>query len=147
MDNAIPITKRRLVFPDGQETRFVEMIFPEQANHYGTLFGGTALNLMGKAAFITASRAARHAVVMASSERVTFHTPVAVGELAELVGRVERTGRSSMSVHVALFAETLATGERRLAVEGQFVLVAVDERGRPVPLAAFQDIPQDTQQG
>ena len=32
------------------ETRFVEMVFPEQANHYGTLFGGNALSLMGKAA-------------------------------------------------------------------------------------------------
>lgn len=30
------------------ETRFVEMVFPEQANHYGTLFGGHALSLMGK---------------------------------------------------------------------------------------------------
>ena len=35
---------------DPGDTRFVEMIFPEQANHYGTLFGGTALSLMGKAA-------------------------------------------------------------------------------------------------
>jgi len=28
---------------DPDETRFVEMVFPEQANHYGTLFGGHAL--------------------------------------------------------------------------------------------------------
>ena len=39
------------------ETRFVEMVFPEQANHYGTLFGGNALSLMGKAAFVAASAA------------------------------------------------------------------------------------------
>lgn len=32
---------------DPDETRFVEMVFPEQANHYGTLFGGHALSLMG----------------------------------------------------------------------------------------------------
>mgnify|MGYP003449498611 CR=1 FL=1 len=41
------------------ETRFVEMVFPEQANHYGTLFGGHALSLMGKAAFVSATRHAR----------------------------------------------------------------------------------------
>ncbi|MDB5489440.1 MAG: thioesterase superfamily, partial [Reyranella sp.] len=32
------------------ETRFLEMIFPDQSNHYGTLFGGNALALMSKAA-------------------------------------------------------------------------------------------------
>ena len=147
MDSAHAAEKRRLSFPDGQETRFLEMIFPEQANHYGTLFGGTALDLMGKAAFIAASRAARHAVVMASSEKVTFHSPVAVGQLAELVSRVERVGRSSMTVHVSLTAEVLATGERRLAVEGWFVMVAVDDRGRPVPVMTFQGVQHDTPQG
>ncbi|WP_245636649.1 acyl-CoA thioesterase [Azospirillum thiophilum] len=147
MDSAHAAEKRRLSFPDGQETRFLEMIFPEQANHYGTLFGGTALDLMGKAAFIAASRAARHAVVMASSEKVTFHSPVAVGQLAELVSRVERVGRSSMTVHVSLTAEVLATGERRLAAEGWFVMVAVDDRGRPVPAMTFQSVQRDTSQG
>uniref|UniRef100_A0A9E7ZZ15 Acyl-CoA thioesterase n=1 Tax=Bosea sp. NBC_00436 TaxID=2969620 RepID=A0A9E7ZZ15_9HYPH len=56
---------------EGEEapTRFVEMVFPEQANHYGTLFGGHALSLMGKAAFVAATRRARCAVVMATSEK------------------------------------------------------------------------------
>lgn len=46
------------------ETRFVEMIFPEQSNHYGTLFGGTALSLMGKAAFVAAEAASLSAKEM-----------------------------------------------------------------------------------
>lgn len=41
------------------ETRIVEMVFPNQANHYGTLFGGDALRLLDMAAFVTASRHAR----------------------------------------------------------------------------------------
>ena len=32
------------------------MVFPEHANHYGTLFGGNALHLMAKAAFLAAGR-------------------------------------------------------------------------------------------
>lgn len=144
MSNAHTVEESQLTFPNGQETRFLEMIFPEQANHYGTLFGGAALNLMGKAAFIAASRAARHAVVMASSEKVTFHSPVSVGQLAELVSRVERIGRSSMTVHVSLTAEVLTTGERQLAIEGWFVLVAVDERGRSVPVMTSQAVQRST---
>lgn len=74
-----------------EPTRFVELIFPDQANHYGTLFGGAALSLMGKAAFVAATRRARRAVVMANSDKVQFHEPVHVGELVELNG----SGRAS----------------------------------------------------
>jgi acyl-CoA hydrolase len=116
------------------ETRIVEMVFPNQANHYGTLFGGDALRLMDMAAFVAASRHARKPVVTASSERIDFHVPVRQGQLAEVVGRVSRAGRTSMTVEVELWAEDLLTGSRELCTKGSFVLVAVDEQGRPVPI-------------
>jgi acyl-CoA hydrolase len=115
---------------------FLELVFPEQANHYGTLFGGNALNLMGKAAFVAATRRARRAVVMATSEKVEFHVPVKVGQLVELTARVERVGRTSMTVRVDMVAETLLAGERQLAARGSFEMVAVDETGRPSPISA-----------
>lgn len=117
-----------------QETRIVEMVFPNQANHYGTLFGGDALRLMDMAAFVAASRHARRPVVTASSERIDFHVPVRQGQLAEVVGRVSKTGRTSMTVEVELWAEDLLTGAPELCTKGSFVLVAVDESGRPVPI-------------
>jgi acyl-CoA hydrolase len=118
------------------ETRFAEIVFPEQANHYGTLFGGTALNLMSKAAAIAAARRAGGSVVMARSDRVDFHMPVLVGQLVELIARVERVGRSSMTVRVEVVAETLGKGDRKIAMRGSFEMVAVDENGRPQPIAA-----------
>jgi acyl-CoA hydrolase len=116
------------------ETRIVEMVFPNQANHYGTLFGGDALRLMDMAAFVAASRHARKPVVTASSERIDFHVPVRQGQLAEVVGRVSRAGHTSMTVEVELWAEDLLTGTRELCTKGSFVLVAVDHDGRPVPI-------------
>jgi acyl-CoA hydrolase len=118
-----------------RETRIVEMVFPNQTNHYGTLFGGDALRLMDMAAFVTASRHARKPVVTASSERIDFHVPVRQGQLAEVVGRVVGTGRTSLTVEVELWAEDLLSGRRELCTRGSFVLVAVDERGRPAPIA------------
>ena len=117
-----------------EPTRFVEMVFPEHANHYGTLFGGHALSLMGKAAFVAATRHARCSVVMATSDKVEFHEPVRRGELVELTARVERVGRSSMTVAVSVIAERPATGHRRIAMHGSFEMIAVDEAGRPMPL-------------
>lgn len=111
------------------QTQMVEMIFPEQANHYGTLFGGNALALMAKTAFVAASRHAGCSVVMARSEQVDFATPIRVGEILELTGRVIRTGRTSMTV------EVLGQTATRPALRGRFVMVAVDDAGRPQPFA------------
>ncbi|WP_315835985.1 acyl-CoA thioesterase [Bradyrhizobium prioriisuperbiae] len=117
---------------DPAETRFVEMVFPEHANHYGTLFGGMALSLMGKAAFVAASRHARCPVVMARSDRIAFDEPVRVGELIELVARVVRSGSSAMTVAVDMIREDLLSGQRTAAVRGTFEMVAVNASGRPV---------------
>jgi len=120
----------------GRETRIVEMVFPNQTNHYGTLLGGDALRLMDMAAFVTASRHARRPVVTASTERIDFHVPVRQGQLAEVVGRVTGTGRTSLTVEVELWAEDLLTGKRELCTKGSFVLVAIDEQGRPAPIVS-----------
>jgi acyl-CoA hydrolase len=119
----------------------IEMVFPDQTNHYGTLFGGHALRLMDKAAFVAASRYARRTVVTACSERVDFKNAVHHGNLIELTANVVATGRSSMTVRVELFAEDLLSGERKLCAQGKFVLVALDEAGKPVavPPASTQD--------
>src|SRR5947207_13254914 len=83
----------------------IEIVFPDQTNHYGTLFGGHALRLMDKAAFVAASRYARKTVVTACSERVDFQAAVRHGSLVELTARVIATGRSSMTVSVGLGAD------------------------------------------
>lgn len=123
--------------PNLEETRFVEIVFPEQANHYGTLFGGSALNLMSKAAAIAAARRAGGSVVMASSEKVDFHMPVRVGQLVELNAKVTRVGRCSMTVKVDVLAETFGKKDRKLAMQGSFEMVSVDATGRPAPIAAI----------
>jgi len=110
------------------------MVFPNQTNHYGTLFGGDALRLMDMAAFVAASRYARRPVVTASSERIDFHVPVRQRQLAEVIGRATGTGRTSLTVEVELWAEDLLTGQRELCTKGGFVLVAVDDQGRPTPI-------------
>ncbi len=118
-----------------RETRFVEMVFPGLSNHYGTLFGGDALKLMGKAAFVAAARHARCNVVMATSDKIEFHRPIPLGELIEIVAHVEREGRSSMTVSVEMIRENLASGQRDVVTRGNFEMVAVNEHGRPVAIA------------
>ena len=113
------------------EVRMAEIVFPNHTNHMGTLFGGTALAWMDKAAFIAASRYARLTVVTARSEQVDFQLPVKQGQLVEAVARVTSVGRSSMKVEVELIAEDLLSGQRESCTRGRFVMIALDARGRP----------------
>jgi len=122
------------VGPQDDALRMVEMIFPQQANHYGTLYGGDALKMMGKAAFIAATRHARAVIVMAASDHINFTSPVREGEMVELVSRILSTGRSSTVVSVELWAEDLLSGQRRHAATARFTMVAVDAHGRPTPI-------------
>lgn len=112
----------------------VELIFPHQTNHYGTLFGGEALGLMDKAGFLSATRLARRTMVTVASDRIEFKVPVRAGQMVELVARVGRVGRSSVTVRVEMFVEELLSRERRLATTGTFVFVAVDADGHSVPI-------------
>ncbi|WP_454685024.1 acyl-CoA thioesterase [Ancylobacter moscoviensis] len=116
--------------------RMADLVMPEQTSHYGSLHGGSALATMGKAAFVVATRHARRAVVMASSRRVDFRHEITPGDVAEVEARLAGTGRSSMTVAVRLWSESLATGERHLCGTGEFVMVAVDAHHRPVAVAS-----------
>ena len=123
-----------VVQPDDR-LRTVDMVFPPQTNHYGTLYGGDALKMMGKAAFIAATRHSRAVIVMAASDRIDFRSPIRTGEMIELVSQVRRTGRSSIDIGVELWAENLLSGDRRHAATAAFTMVSVDERGRAKPFA------------
>lgn len=122
-----------------REARLWEIVFPDHANHLGTLFGGQALAWMDKAAFVAATRYARRTVVTARSEQVDFHVPVRQGQLVELVARVVEVGRSSMRVEVELHTEDPHAGTRHLCTRGRFVMIALDASGRPAPVAQFDD--------
>lgn len=121
--------------PAPTEARLLEIVFPDHANHLGTLFGGQALAWMDKAAFIAASRYARRTVVTARSEQVDFRVPVRQGQLVELVAKVAGVGRSSMKVEVELFTEDLHSARRELCTTGHFVMIALDEDGKPATVS------------
>jgi acyl-CoA hydrolase len=114
--------------------RRTELVFPEDANVLGTLFGGKAVAMMDEVGAIIAMRACRKAVVTASIDRIDFKEPIRIGEFVEVVARIVKIGRTSLTAQVELWAEEPATGNRRLSTTGSFVFVAVDEHGKPTPI-------------
>ncbi len=114
------------------ETRVFKAVFPNTTNHYDTLFGGTALQLMDEVAFICATRFSRQKVVTVSSDRVDFKMPIPSGTLVELVANVDSVGKSSIVVGVDIFVEEMYSEKRERAVHGVFTMVAVDDEKKPV---------------
>ncbi|MGD9696979.1 MAG: acyl-CoA thioesterase [Thermoleophilia bacterium] len=118
------------------ETRLCEFVLPPDTNHLGTLYGGTMLAWMDKAAGVAGLRRAGRAVVTAAVDKLVFRVPVRAGELVELIARVESVGRTSMVVAVDVFREDPESSVRELCTTGHFTMVAVDDEGRPVPVRA-----------
>lgn len=114
------------------ETRIFKAVFPNTTNHYDTLFGGTAMQLMDEVAFITATRFSRQKMVTISSERIDFNQPIPAGTIVELIGKVTKVGNTSLVVHVEIFVEQMYSSGRESAISGNFTFVAIDENKRPV---------------
>ena len=113
------------------ETHIFKAVFPNTTNHYDTLFGGTAMQLMDEVAFITATRFSRQRVVTVSSDRIDFKRPIPAGTFVELIGKVGNIGNTSIQVNVEIFVERMYSSERERAITGNFTFVAVNENKEP----------------
>jgi len=116
---------------EASETRIFKAVFPNTTNHYDTLFGGTAMQLMDEIAFITATRFSRKKCVTVSSDRIDFQKPIPAGTIIELVGRIARVGKTSLDVKVDIYIEQMYEEHREKAITGNFTLVALDESKQP----------------
>ncbi|WP_108803091.1 acyl-CoA thioesterase [Aquimarina sp. Aq107] len=116
------------------ETRIFKAVFPNTTNHYETLFGGTALQLMDEVSFICATRFSRKKVVTISTGKIDFEKPIPEGTIIELVARIHEVGRTSCMVKVDIYKEEMYNYDREIAVSGLFKFVAIDNDKKPIPI-------------
>jgi acyl-CoA hydrolase len=107
---------------------------PTDANPAGAVHGGAVMRLCDETAGITAARHAGHVVVTAAMARMTFLTPIRIGQLLTFRASVNAAWRTSMEVGVRVEAEDLLTGTRRHTNSAYLTMVAIDESGRPVEI-------------
>ena len=102
------------------------------ANSGGFIHGGTVMRLVDEAAGLAAIKHSGRRVVTAGMDRMTFNTPVFVGELLRCTASVNAVWRTSMEVGVRVEAENPFTGEARHTSTAYLTMVAIDD-GHPVP--------------
>jgi acyl-CoA hydrolase len=124
-----------------EQTRCVmtQIVMPMHTNGVaGVLFGGVMMEWIDVCAGVAAMRHAQGAVVTASIDRLDFLSPVQVGEIVVLQAQVNSIARTSMEVGCRVETEDMRTQIRRYVTKAYLTFVAVDDQGRPRPLAPLQ---------
>jgi acyl-CoA hydrolase len=112
-------------------TRVFKAVLPNTTNHYNTLFGGTALQMMDEVAFICATRFARKRMVTVTSDQIHFKHSIPAGTLIELIAKVVYVGNTSVKVQVEIYLEEMYEENRMKAITGMFTFVAIDRDRNP----------------
>ncbi len=108
-----------------------EVMMPMDANHYGSIHGGSILKLADEAAFVAASKHSRKKVVVVSMDHIEFKHPVNVGDVLVLSAAIYHVGRTSMDVEVQIQAEKIKEGKTVRIGSAYMTMVALDEKGKP----------------
>ena len=121
--------------PEGELTlRTIAM--PADANAAGDIFGGWVMAQMDLACGIRAAERAGGRVVTAAVNSMSFAKPMKVGDTLEIYTAIERIGRTSMTLNVEAWAQRYLTPDRERVTHASFVMVALDDAGRPKPVPA-----------
>jgi acyl-CoA thioesterase YciA len=78
------------------------------------------------------ARIAKGRVTTVAVNQFTFKQPVTVGDLLSFYAKVERIGRTSVTVHVEVYAERNPADLHVVKVtEANLTFVAIDRQGQP----------------
>jgi acyl-CoA thioesterase YciA len=107
---------------------------PKDTNRDGDIFGGWLISQMDLGSAILAAKVAKARVVTVALEAMSFLQPVRVGDTVACYARVEKIGRTSMTIPVEVWVTRYMTGEQVRVTHGVFIYVAVDRTGKPIPV-------------
>ena len=124
-----------LQLPDDQVPVLRMMPMPADANIHGDVFGGWIMAHVDIAGAIPAARRANGRVATVAVTSFLFKHPVFVGDLVSFYANIAKTGRTSITVDVEVYAERNRLQKEVVKVtEATLVYVATDDQRKPRPL-------------
>ena len=120
---------------DGGELVLRVMPLPADVNPNGDIFGGWIMAQVDMAGAVLPSRIAKGRIATVAVNQFVFKQPVSIGDLLSFYARVTRIGRTSISVHVQVYAERNPANLHVVKVtEADLTYVAIDGQGQPRPV-------------
>ncbi|MCB1606612.1 MAG: acyl-CoA thioesterase [Xanthomonadales bacterium] len=111
---------------------------PQHVNFGGKVHGGSVMKWMDEAAYACAAGFSGRYCVTVSVSGIRFVAPIHIGEMVEIHARVLLTGKTSITIGLAVRATEVRTERRRLATRCLMTFVAVDDAGNPVSAPDYQ---------
>ena len=109
---------------------------PADCNANGDIFGGWVMAQCDLAGSVIPARHAKGRMATVAVNEFVFKQPVRLGDILSFYSKLVRVGRTSITVTVEVFAERFkAQGEYIKVTEATFTYVAIDDNGRPRPVA------------
>ena len=124
-----------LRLPDDRQLVMRVMPMPADANGNGDIFGGWIMAQVDLAGAVLPARIARGRIATVAVNQFVFKQPVSIGDLLSFYARVERIGRTSVTVNVEVFAERNPANLKVVKVtEANLTYVAITDAGQPRPI-------------
>lgn len=118
---------------DDSRVETVHIVHPPQLNGANRLFGGILMQWIDEVACIVAKRHCMCNVTTAAVDNLTFLHGAYQNDLIVIKGKLTWVGTSSMEVCVDTYVEN-NLGERHRINNAHFIVVALDDQGRPAPV-------------
>jgi acyl-CoA hydrolase len=111
------------------------IVFPNDLNSLGTLFGGRLIERADLVAAVVGKRHAGRSCVTLGIDSVRFLASARHGDILIFKAAVNRVWRTSMEIGLKVLAEDFQTMQRKHIVSAYFTFVGVDDNLRPVEIA------------
>ncbi len=108
---------------------------PSDVNLHGDIFGGWIMSQVDIAGSVPATLRAEGPVATVAVNSFVFKQPVLVGDLVSFYADIIKTGRTSITVHVEVYAQRFRSTKETLKVtEATLTYVSIGTNRRPRPL-------------
>ena len=131
---------------DLSRTVMTEMVMPNDTNPMGNLMGGNLLRWMDIACGICAGKHCEAYVVTASVDHVSFQRPIKLGDVVAIEATVTRAFRTSVEIHVEVFASDIKGGNSRRCNQAYYTFVGLDDAGNPTEVPQVMPLTEIEQQ-
>jgi acyl-CoA thioesterase YciA len=131
-DSGVPPSMAPLTLPADRELVLRVLPMPADVNPNGDIFGGWIMAQVDLAGSVLPARLARGRIATVAVNQFIFKQPVSIGDLLSFYAKVERIGRTSVTVHVEVYAERNPADLHVVKVtEANLTYVAIDKDGQP----------------
>jgi len=121
-----------LRLPDDRQLVLRVMPMPADANGNGDIFGGWIMAQVDIAGAVLPSRIAKGRIATVAVNEFIFKQPVSISDLLSFYAKVERIGKTSITVNVEVYAERNPANLQVVKVtEANLTYVAIDRDGQP----------------